>query len=188
MTRMNITCIILGVIYSIVKFDHSDPFFSAILYISIGVIFILLLMYLISILQFANENFKVQNPFSILLGLGIISLLSELFFPRQTGDLTMGISIINVVLVVYVLIATFKIKSPILAHPFKILGFVWSISTLTKLSLLFSKTTFLTRDQLVLCADLINVTPLLAIYYVIRQTEHILNKTVVTNTETTNLL
>ncbi len=152
----------------------APPFFSALLYIAaVELINILLIMYLISILQFSNENFSIQNPFSILLGLGIIKVAGELFSPASTGNLLMGISIIYVIILIYVLIASFKIRSQKLSKPFKALGIVWLTVTLIKMSLLFMLNK-IDKAYLSLYVDLLNIMPLLATYYILHKTGEIL--------------
>lgn len=175
MLRLSITGCIAALLLAIARFN-GDTFFDTVLYLATEIIFIFLIMYLIAILQYVNEGISVQNPFSIMLGLEVIQLIGKLFFPRQTADLVMGISIITTIIIIYIIIAAFKVKTKKLALPFRILGIAWFLSSASKLSLLF----FLSRMSghvLMLCVDLINLIPLVAIYHIIRQAGTLLPKT-----------
>jgi len=179
--KVSIAGIVLTLLFPIV----NDPFFSALLYVAIEVIYIFLLMYLISILQFLNENYSIQNPFSILLGLEVIKLTGELLFSKQTGNLLMGITIIYIIILIYILVATFKVKSIKLARPFRILGVLWLITSSAKVLLLLMNVKHLAKSDLTLYAGLINVLPLLSIWYIIYKTREIFGVSEPINTQTT---
>jgi hypothetical protein len=180
MLRLSVSGCFAALMLAIAQFNN-DAFFSALLYIIVEVIFIFLIMYLLAILQFARESLSVQNPFSILLGMEVVKLIAQLFFSGQMGDLLMSISITTGIIVVYILIAAFKVKTANIATPFKILGIAWLATSGLKLSALFFLNR-LTRPAMLMSADLLNLVPLVAIYYIIYQMGRILNSTEISTT------
>ena len=180
MIRLSISGCFASLMLAIAQFNN-DAFFSVLLYIVVEVIFIFLIMYLLAILQFAGESLSVQSPFSTLLGLEVVKLIAQVFFSSQMGDLLLGISIITGIIVVYILVAAFKVKTHGIAKPFRILGVAWVATSVLKLSTLF----FLNRSNrpgILLFADLLNTIPLVVIYYIIKRMESILNNTGITET------
>lgn len=160
---------------------QSDPFFYALFYIVTEVSFIFLLMYLVSILQYMYEALSIQNPFSILLGLQIVKIVCELFFPIKGGSLITGISMINIIILLYALTASFKIRSREIAWPFRILTISWLLALTAKALLLIGIFGKPRIANFSLYALLINVIPFIAIYYLIRQTGKVLNEKVTIN-------
>jgi hypothetical protein len=167
MKKVNIAGIISLLIFSFVKIN-SDPLLYSLLDIITGVISIYLLLYLISILQFAHESVSVQNPFSIFLGLEVVRLVG-IFFAESAASLLSGIGIIELIIMIYILIATFKIKSDKFARPFQIFGILLILTTAAKICLVFG---FMGRgnELISLYINLMGMLPLLAIFYIIRQT------------------
>jgi hypothetical protein len=167
MKKVSIAGIISMFIFSFVKIN-SDPLLYSLLDIVAGVISIYLLLYLISILQFAHEAVSVQNPFSIFLGLEVVRLIG-LFFAESAASLLSGIGIIELIIMIYILIATFKIKSDKFARPFRIFGVLLMLTTAAKILLLFG---FMLRNNgpISLYINLMTMLPLLAIFYIIHQT------------------
>jgi len=178
MIKLSVICIVL-LLLSLIDYS-SNLFLYALLYIITTIINIFLILYLISILQFAKESFAIQTPFSIFLGLEIIGFLSQMFFSHSTGTLTEGIGILNFVIIIYVLIATFRVQSKKLAEAFGIFGIALLLNIILKFGLTFiiviPGKPFQSRF-----IGIINLIPLLAILHIIYQTGKVLK-----NAETDN--
>ena len=175
MKRISIVGIILMIISSFVTIN-SDPLFYYLLHIGAGIIYIYLLSYLISILQFSNENISVQNPFSIFLGLEVVRFIGEVFFVRSAAGLLSGMGILELIMLVYIAISTFKIKSESLAWPFRLLGILLVLTSVTKFFILFS---FSSRQTNIfsMYISLVNSVPLMAMFYIVFQTGNIIKNT-----------
>ena len=106
MRRLAITAIIIICFSFILEFNYTTT--AAILLYLNSFIPIVLVWYLVAILQFAGEDIAVQTPFSIYLGISLISLLSQLFTP---GSSLLAMGVLNGILLIYILVATFKIRN-----------------------------------------------------------------------------
>ena len=153
----------------VLEFNYTPSF---ILHSFTAVVAVFLIWYLIGILQLANEAPSIQTPFSILLGISIISVFSNVLFigTQSTG----AFGILNAILVVYVMLATFKIKNPEFLSPFRFLGVALVVAIAFKLSAIF----FIgTRDLQIYVkfVSLLDILPLFAILRIINKTGRILH-------------
>jgi hypothetical protein len=177
-SRMIALCvigIILTLISSFLSVSNTYLFYYYLSYIAIQAINIILLMYMISILQFSNESISVQNPFSIFLGLEAVRVIGEVFFTKSTENLLSGIGMIELIIFIYIMIATVKIKSDKLKWPFQCLGIFLLLTSLIKMWVLFG---FAGRisNSLTLYTNLINVIPFFAVLFILSRTKNILKK------------
>lgn len=175
-SRMVTLCvigIILGLIFSFTSVNNAYLFYYYISYIAIRGIYIALLMYFISVLQFSNESVSVQNPFSIFLGLEVVRLIGEVFFAKSVGNLLSGIGMVELIILIYIMIGTLKIKSEKLKWPFRTLGILLLLTSIVRMGFLFGSTGQI-NDLLKICINLTSVLPLLATYYILSTTKNIL--------------
>jgi len=99
--------------------------------------YILLLVYLINILQYANEKISVQTPFNIYLGLAFIKFILGFLYTSNAGDVTMAIAMLNICIVVYLIICSFKIENEKVALGYKLFCIVLLLNMLVKIAIPF---------------------------------------------------
>lgn len=144
--------------------------------------YLAMLWYLISILQFSGESVSVQTPFTIFLGVGLVNALI-LMVNVQTG-LIAGTGALVGIITIYTAIYTFRVKHHNIKRPFRILGIALLVALLLKISLVFLP---IPPGKYVPGPDrfigLINLIPLLAILYILLQTRRILKAEPVSSSE-----
>jgi hypothetical protein len=160
LTLASITAVLFAFV---LEFNYTPSF---ILHSFTAVVAVFLIWYLIGILQLAGEAPSIQTPFSILLGISIISVFSNVLFigTQSTG----AFGILNAILVVYVMLATFKIKNPEYSGPFRFLGVALVVATGFKLSAIF----FIGTGNLpvyVKFVSILDILPLVAILMIINK-------------------
>jgi len=99
--------------------------------------YILLLVYLINILQYANEKISVQTPFNIYLGLAFIKFILGFLYTSNAGGVTMAIAMLNICIVVYLIICSFKIENEKVASGYKLFCIVLLLNMLVKIAIPF---------------------------------------------------
>lgn len=142
-----------------------------------------LIFYLINILQFAGEKILVQTPFSIYLGLQLISFISS-FFSRIGLDLfSIGLGVLNFLVIIFIVISAFKVKNEKLSFSFKTLGLCIVLPVILRVGLplipSFSELVYKAAKQGVSLIGYINLSemiPLFAILYTLIQTGKILTE------------
>jgi hypothetical protein len=176
MIKASIAAIVLSVILAFAQAINIDSLFYYLVYIATGIIYILLLMYVIGVLQFVGEAFNVQNPFSIVLGLEVVKFISGLFFIKNANNLLSGIGIIELIIFIYIIIAAFKVKSKKLALPFRILGISFLLTSIIRLGLLLGPFSYLINKYsiLIIFTKMMDIIPIIAIFYIIYETRNIL--------------
>jgi hypothetical protein len=138
--------------------------------------YILIILYLVSVLQLANESIAVQTPFNIFLGVAIIAFISG-FFPSRQQNLIMIISVIgilNIIMTFYILVVTFKIKNKDLLPAFKIFSITQVLVMLLKISIPFVWViTTSQQTPISKYLGLISLLPVLIVFYIISKTQNI---------------
>jgi hypothetical protein len=115
-----------------------DPISYYTLHIFTEVTYISLLVYLISILQYSNEKISIQTPFSIYLGLEFIKFILGILYTPSMGTLTSGLGLFNMCIIIYLLIAVFKIEHEKLAFPFRLFAITLVLTMVVKIILPFT--------------------------------------------------
>lgn len=172
MQRLTLASIAVILFAFILEFNYRPSF---ILHSFTAIVAVFLLWYLIGILQLAGESPAIQTPFSILLGISIISVFSNVLFigTQSTG----AFGILNVILVVYVMLATFKIKNPEFSGPFRFLGAALVVVAAFKLSAIF----FIGSGDVwvyVKFVSILDILPLVAIFRIINKTGKVLHNNI----------
>lgn len=101
------------------------------------VTYILLLVYLVNILQYANEKISVQTPFNIYLGLAFIKLILSLLYTSSASDLAMGLSMLSICLTIYLIISSFKIVNEKIAVAYKLFSLTLLLNMSIKIAIPF---------------------------------------------------
>jgi len=145
-----------------------------ILHATAGLCYIITISYLIGILQFAGEAITIQTPFSIFLGTQIIAAFASVLSARQQGQimLTESLAMINIVVVFYIILVTFRIKAKQISTPYKIYGLSLVLEILLKFSFVFLRMPIM-PERFIGVADFM---PLFAIFYIVNRTGKLLNE------------
>jgi len=131
--------IVLAVLNLILDMGLGANFLSDIFDFLTGVSIAVFLTYIISVLQFANEDISIQTPFSIFLGLQVITLLSNILpiIGLKPIDLFPASGVLTIILTCYMMLMCFKIKNIKFSRPFKIWGILLVTLIILKLLILF---------------------------------------------------
>jgi len=169
MRRLAIVSIAITFFAFILEFNYTPSF---ILHSFIAIVNVFLLWYLIGVLQLAGEDQAIQTPFSILLGISIISVFSNVLFIGT--QITGAFGVLNSILIVYIFLATFKIKNPEFSNPFRFYSAALLLVTGVTLASIF----FIGFDSLgfyIKFVTVFDVLPLFAILMIINKTGKVLN-------------
>jgi len=131
MRRITFISIMVTFLIFILQFNYPGQF---ILQAITAFIYIRLSWYLISVLQFAGESINIQNPFSILLGINILSFISTF---AAIGEFALPFSVLICILSIYISFITFQIKNPLFSKVYKFYGASLVLTILTKVFLSF---------------------------------------------------
>ncbi len=130
---------ILILVITLLHINNNEPGTISyfVLHACTEITYILLLVYLINILQYANEKISVQTPFNIYLGLAFIKLLLGFLYTSNAGELAMGIGMLSMCLTIYLIISSFKIANEKIATAYKLFSLVLLLNMLTKIAIPF---------------------------------------------------
>lgn len=99
--------------------------------------YILLLIYLVNILQYANEKISVQTPFNVYLGLAFTKLILSFLYTSSAGDLAMGIGMLSICLTIYLIVSSFKITNVKIAMAYKLFSIALLLNMSIKIAIPF---------------------------------------------------
>jgi len=165
MRRLTFISIVLTFFIFVLEFNYPQQF---ILQAINAFIYILLSWYLISVLQFAGESISIQNPFSILLGINILSFISTFW---AISNLALPFSVLFILLSIYIFFIAFQIKDPRFSKAFKLYGLALIVVISMKAFLSFEivQLQFDERPMYLSFITLANVLPLYAILSITRK-------------------
>jgi hypothetical protein len=103
----------------------------------IAVIPVVAVWYLISILQFINQDIAIQSPFSMYLATGILAVILPFLPAKITGPYYFPFGAINLVLLIYMVLKAFQIKNRQFAPLFKLYTIALSVILLLKFITIF---------------------------------------------------
>ena len=176
MKRLTLISIVLTLLMFILEINYSP---SILLHLTTEVAYLILAWYMISVLQFAGESTTVQTPFSILLGIGIISFVSAIL---SVDPQSMALNVLDVVISIYVLTTTLKIKNARFSTSFKVYGVIIVAVIALKLSIIFlpaNARSFNERATYLKYNTLVAIFPFFAILNIVKRTGKVLQDNII---------
>ena len=127
--KVTIIYLVVLIFMLLIKIDPITYFLLALL---TEPIYVLLVVYMISVLIFVGEKTSVSVAFTIYIALDIISYFNTVSRGRLTGEtFTLASGIMISIITIYLFILTLNVKNKHISFPYKLFGFSLFLSTVS---------------------------------------------------------
>jgi len=176
LTVFNVLLLMLSLLIRI-RDIKINVFEHHILYAALNTSYIFMIMFLIEILRYVKEKTSVITSLITYACLQVLNLINNFFrdfsFAKQS---TLSIGILTIVIVIYLTIETFKIKSSLIAIPYRL--FALSLLSVIIIELIaVAAVASNAEDKVTDYLDILKLLTPLSILYIVKKANSLISET-----------